>query len=77
MLLSEHVETLTPASIRSFISDCRTCSSDNLLMIPGIEIDALNALFYGVQAVDSWQQITPTWPVNWQPAALWLRFPTR
>jgi len=54
VLMSEHVESLDPEKVRSFIADCRACSSDKLLLVPGIEIDALNALFYNVPSVESW-----------------------
>ena len=55
VLLSEHVESLDPERLQKFIADCRRYSSDNFLLIPGVEIDALNALFYDVQAVPSWE----------------------
>jgi hypothetical protein len=55
VLMSEHVESLDPAKICSFISDCRSYSSDLFLLIPGIEIDALNGLFYSVQPVEPWK----------------------
>jgi hypothetical protein len=54
VLMSEHIERLDPEKIRALISDCETYSSRNFLLIPGIEIDALNALFFSVQPVDSW-----------------------
>ena len=54
VLLSEHVESLTPESIRQFIAEAATVSDESFLIIPGIEIDALHALFYGVSAVDGW-----------------------
>jgi hypothetical protein len=54
VLMSEHVEGLESEKIRSFIADCETYSKNSLL-IPGIEIDALNALFYDVQASTGWR----------------------
>jgi len=57
VLMSEHVETLDTDKINAFISDCKTCSNEKFLLIPGIEIDALNALFFGVQPVNIWAHI--------------------
>lgn len=54
VLMSEHVESLDPARIHSFVEDCARYSSEEFLAIPGIEIDALNALYYDVQPVTSW-----------------------
>jgi hypothetical protein len=54
VLMSEHVETLTAETIGSFIADCAALSDDSFLLVPGIEIDALHALFYGVAAVNPW-----------------------
>jgi hypothetical protein len=54
VLMSEHVEGLGSEKIRSFIADCETYSRNSLL-IPGIEIDALNALFYDVQGSTGWR----------------------
>ena len=54
VLMSEHVETLNPGKIKAFISDCQTFSNEKFLLIPGIEIDALNALFFGVRTVGVW-----------------------
>ena len=53
-LVSEHVETLDAPKVQQLIRECRVCSTESFLMIPGIEIDALNALFYGIAAVDGW-----------------------
>jgi hypothetical protein len=54
VLMSEHVETLDPEKLVRIFADCRAYSTDSFLLVPGIEIDALNALFYDVQPVDSW-----------------------
>src|ERR1017187_6145167 len=54
VLMSEHVETLNPGIIKAYISDCQTCSNEKFLLVPGIEIDALNALFFGVRTVSVW-----------------------
>jgi len=55
VLMSEHVETLDPEKLVRIVADCKAYSSDSFLLIPGIEIDALNALFYDVQVVESWK----------------------
>lgn len=57
VLMSEHVEGLDPEQVRAFISDCQSHSSGGLLLVPGIEIDALNALFFGVQPVGPWTSV--------------------
>ncbi len=62
VLLSEHVETLTPDSLQEFISQCERHSDDSILLIPGVEIDGLNALFYGIPsspaAWDDWEDLS-------------------
>ena len=55
VLMSEHVESLTPEKIDCFLIDCKRYSDDSFLLIPGIEIDALNALFFDVQSVRAWE----------------------
>lgn len=55
VLMSEHVESLDPDKVRSFIEDCARYSSSEFLAVPGIEIDALNALYYDVQPVTAWK----------------------
>jgi hypothetical protein len=54
VLMSEHVESLDPGKIRSFIDDCKRYSSETFLLIPGIEIDALHGLYYNVEPVSPW-----------------------
>jgi hypothetical protein len=54
VLLSEHVESLTAETVRAVIADCAALSDESFLLIPGIEIDALNALFYGARPVGPW-----------------------
>jgi len=54
VLMSEHVETLDPLKVQQLVRQCRECSTDSMVLIPGIEIDALNALFYGIAPVDGW-----------------------
>jgi hypothetical protein len=55
VLMSEHMESLDAEKLRSFIADCGTYSGDSFLLIPGIEIDDLNALFYNVQPLTGWR----------------------
>jgi hypothetical protein len=54
VLMSEHVESLDPPKIRSFIEECGRYSDESFLLIPGIEIDSLHGLYYDVQPVVSW-----------------------
>jgi hypothetical protein len=54
VLMSEHVESLTAENARAFIAECAELSDESFLLIPGIEIDALHALFYGVTTVEPW-----------------------
>jgi hypothetical protein len=53
-LMSEHVESLTAEKARVFIEECGELSDENFLLVPGIEIDAVHALFYGVTKVTPW-----------------------
>ena len=55
VLMSEHVESLDQEKIGSFICDCNRQSDDSFLLVPGIEIDDLNALFYDAQPVGPWK----------------------
>lgn len=48
-LLSEHVESLQPETLREFFHQCQECSNDAILLIPGVEIDGLNALLFGIR----------------------------
>jgi hypothetical protein len=55
VLLSEHVESLDAPKVASLIAECAALSSPSFLLIPGIEIDALHALFYGVTSITPWE----------------------
>jgi len=55
VLLSEHVESLDAPKVASLIAECAVLSSPSFLLIPGIEIDALHALFYGVTSIAPWE----------------------
>lgn len=55
VLLSEHVESLDPEKVSRLATDCARLSTASLLLIPGIEIDDLNALFYDVWDVKPWR----------------------
>jgi hypothetical protein len=55
VLMSEHVESLDPEKVCSFVSDCKRCSDASLLLVPGIEIDDFNALFYNTPPVGPWK----------------------
>jgi hypothetical protein len=55
VLMSEHVESLDPEKVHRFVEDCSRLSNERFLLIPGIEIDELNALFYGIQAPGGWE----------------------
>jgi hypothetical protein len=53
VMMSEHIEELDLERIREFIDACNRHSSDDCLLIPGIEIDALHILIFGIQKPDS------------------------
>jgi hypothetical protein len=57
VLVSEHVETLDPDKLRRIVADCAAYSDDRFLLVPGVEIDALHALFFDVRPVDSWTTV--------------------
>ena len=48
VFMSEHIEELTPDSMARFVSECATLSVKGCVMVPGIEIDALHILIYGI-----------------------------
>ncbi len=76
VLMSEHVESLDPGKVRRFVADCSRLSNESFLLIPGIEIDELNALFYGIQRrADG--KIRRIWRDNWQREERWLRYRIR
>ncbi len=51
VLMSEHVESLNVDSLRSFIADCRRLTTSRLLIVPGVEIEHLNLLVFGIKSV--------------------------
>ena len=55
VLMSEHVESLDPGKLGDFVRECEVRSGDTFLLIPGVEIDDLHALFYGIRPVESWE----------------------
>ena len=55
VLMSEHVESLDPEKICSLVNDCKRLSDESFLLIPGVEIDSLNALFYNTPPVTPWK----------------------
>jgi hypothetical protein len=56
-LMSEHVESLDYPKIVAMLADYVTLPPDGCLMIPGIEIDDLHILIYGVAAVEPYGSI--------------------
>jgi hypothetical protein len=50
-LMSEHIEYQTPDTLRSAIDACARESTQDFLFVPGIEIDDLHILMYGVPSV--------------------------
>ena len=76
VLMSEHVESLDPEKLGSFISDCKQNSDESLLLIPGIEIDDLNGLFT-TRNQCARGRIVRTWPDNLPRVARWWSFPTQ
>lgn len=56
-LMSEHIEHLQLSHIRRFIQECKEVSTPDCVLIPGIEIDELNILIFGVTEVDAYDGI--------------------
>jgi hypothetical protein len=57
VLLSEHIESLEAASINSLVDECRIVSTDDCHLIPGIEVDDLNLLIFGIREVPGYQSV--------------------
>jgi len=56
-LMSEHVESLDYEKIVAMLADYAALPPDGCLMIPGIEIDDLHILIYGVTAIQPYGNI--------------------
>lgn len=56
-LMSEHIESLKLGDIQRFIEECRQVSTPDCVLIPGIEIDELNILIFGVRRVDEYDGV--------------------
>jgi hypothetical protein len=57
VLLSEHVETLTTDSINALIAECRQLSDNRCCLIPGVEIDDLNLLIFGITEISPYNSV--------------------
>lgn len=58
-LMSEHIEELTAESMAQFVSECAALSAKGCVLVPGIEIDALHILIYGIRtAPPAWSSVT-------------------
>jgi hypothetical protein len=57
-LLSEHVESLDAGKLKALVEECERLSTETLLLVPGVEIDNLHALFYNVSPVTEWRDET-------------------
>lgn len=58
-LMSEHIEELTADSMARFVSECALLSSKGCVLVPGIEIDDLHILIYGIRAAPTaWNSLT-------------------
>jgi len=57
-LMSEHIETLDYEKISHMLAAYRALARDGCMMIPGIEIDDLHILIYGITAVKPYEEIS-------------------
>jgi len=58
-LMSEHIEELTADSMARFVSECALLSAKGCVLVPGIEIDALHILIYGIRSAPlAWSSVT-------------------
>ncbi len=58
-LMSEHIEELTADSMARFVAECATLSAKGCVLVPGIEMDALHILIYGIRAAPlAWNSVT-------------------
>lgn len=56
-LMSEHIEELELADIRRFSEECRQVSTPDCVLIPGIEMDELHILIFGIGEVDEYESV--------------------
>ena len=57
VLLSEHIESLDAASINSLIAECSRVSNNECVLVPGIEVDEMNLLIFGIREVRPYDSI--------------------
>jgi hypothetical protein len=57
VLLSEHVESLDMSGINSLIVDCARASTDECCLVPGIEVDDLNLLIFGIRPINPYASV--------------------
>lgn len=58
VLMSEHIEELNLQKIRSFIADCGKFSSEKCLLVPGIEMDELNIVIFGIREAGEYESVS-------------------
>src|SRR5947209_1344224 len=54
MFMSEHIEELTVAKINEFVDACAASSTEGCLIVPGIEIDELHILIFGIGKIGNY-----------------------
>ncbi len=78
VLMTEHVEQMDAPSLSRFVDDCRALSTDDFLMLPGVEIEYSNVLAFGIDHVRQWDEPADLIPVfREQGAFLGLSHPAK
>ena len=57
ILMSEHIEQLSLQQMQDAFADCRALSTPECCLIPGIEMDALNILVFGVGRAEEYHNL--------------------
>lgn len=57
VLLSEHIESLDAAGINSLVEECGRVSNRQCVLVPGIEVDDVNLLIFGIREVPPYDTI--------------------
>ena len=58
VLMTEHVEPWDVATFNRFVAECRSLSTPDFLLLPGVELEYQNVLAFGVDHVDGWDAVT-------------------
>ncbi len=69
-LMSEHIETLDRESIDRMLNEYARLPTDRCLMVPGIEIDDLHILLYGIKSAPLYEKLEDLAATLWANGAM-------